>query len=292
MAPLGALQPPSMNTIDLGDERLGYRRHGTGPDLVLIHGWPLTGATFRHVVPHLEERFTCHVLDLVGAGASEWHDGSDFRLEAHAGRVVRAIDRLGLKKVGFVGHDSGGCIARIAAAELDARCTGIVSGNTEIAGYRPPLLRALIATRSVPGAKAAFPRLLGSRAFRRSVLGFGGAFDDLACLDGEFGERFVAPLRDDPRAFAGQWNVVRDFSWSTIDELAVVHRRITAPVRFVWGKDDPWFPLEKLRPTLGQFAGGADVLPIAGKLFVHEEHPALFAQHVAEHFGARLRSAA
>jgi pimeloyl-ACP methyl ester carboxylesterase len=270
------------HSIDVGDATIGHTRSGRGPDLVFLHGWPLHGGTFREIVPHLEASFTCHVLDLPGAGASTWSEHTSLRLEAQAERVLRAIDQLGLGRVGFVAHDSGGCIARLAAARLGDRCTAIVSGNTEIAAYRPPMLSALVAMRHVPGGAATFRALLGSRLFLRSPMGFGGAFDDLSRLEGEWAERFIRPLRD-PRVFSGAWGLVRDFDWRTIDELERVHRAISAPVLFVWGKDDPWFPLARLRPTLAAFGGGARVVPIPGKVFAHEEHPRAFAELARDH---------
>jgi pimeloyl-ACP methyl ester carboxylesterase len=273
--------------LDVGDAKLAHRRVGHGPDLVFLHGWPLHGATFRHVVPHLAEHFTCHVLDLAGAGQSEWSEQTTLTLEAQSQRVIRAIDQLGLARVGFVAHDSGGCIARLAAARLGGRCTGIVSGNTEIAGYRPPMLVATVAMRHVPGGGALFRALLGSRAFLRSPMGFGGAFDDLSLLEGEVRTLFVEPLRE-ARAFSGAWGVVRDFDWRTIDELERVHRAIVAPVLFVWGRDDPWFPLARLVPTLPAFGGGARVEAIPGKVFAHEEHPARFAELARGHFASWL----
>src|SRR5262245_49620105 len=54
--------------IDVGHSRVAYYRFGSGPDLVFVHGWPLHAATFRKVVPELATAFTCHLIDLPGAG--------------------------------------------------------------------------------------------------------------------------------------------------------------------------------------------------------------------------------
>src|SRR5687767_7789461 len=123
--------------IDVGTAKLAYRKTGTGPDLVFVHGWPLHGETWRDIVPALADRYTCHVFDLPGTGQSEWSKDTRINLRAHTDAVLRAIEILGLQRVGFVGHDSGGAIARLAAAELGPRCTGLVLGNTEIPGHRP-----------------------------------------------------------------------------------------------------------------------------------------------------------
>jgi pimeloyl-ACP methyl ester carboxylesterase len=56
--------------LDLGSERIAWLRVGAGPDLLLVHGWPLHGLTWDAVLPHLAPRFTCWVPDLAGAGES------------------------------------------------------------------------------------------------------------------------------------------------------------------------------------------------------------------------------
>ena len=52
--------------VDLADP--AYRRVGVGPDVLFVHGWPVSGATFRTLLPHLVDHVTCHVVDLPGAG--------------------------------------------------------------------------------------------------------------------------------------------------------------------------------------------------------------------------------
>ena len=46
------------------------------------------------------------------------------------------------------------------------------------------------------------------------------------------------------------------------------------PVSLVWGEDDPFFPVERTRAMLPEFAGPVTLTVIPdGKLFVHEEFP-------------------
>jgi haloalkane dehalogenase len=280
--------------IDVGSARLGYRRIGAGPDLVLVHGWPLHGETFRAIAPRLAPRFTCHILDLPGTGASEWTDATPITLPAHAAAVLRAIEALGLSRVGFVAHDSGGAISRLAAAELGARCFGLVLGNTEIPGYRPPLLAALARLAKLPGGARLLPLVLRSRWLRRSGLGFGGCFHDRRLIDGEFSRLFVEPLLSSPHAAAGQLALLRQLDLRVIDELAAAHARIAAPALLIWGADDPWFPLARARGMVEQLAGGAELVELPrGKLFVHEERPEEWADHARRFLErAALRAAA
>ena len=273
-------QASAMAQIDVGAASLAYRRSGTGPDVVFIHGWPLHGETWRAIVPRLASRFTCHVIDLPGTGTSVWSESTPITLRAHAAAVVRAVEALGLSTVGFVAHDSGAAIARLAAAELGARCFGLVLGNTEIPGYRPPALVAFVKLARIPGGWKLLPWLLRSRSLRRSGLGFGGCFHDRRLIGGEFTELFVEPLLRSPHAAEGQLALVRQFDWRVIDELAATHARITAPVSLIWGVDDPWFPLARARGMVEQFPGGAELVEMPdGKLFIHEERPAEWAEH-------------
>ena len=48
---------------------------GSGPDLVLIHGWAMHGGVFAPLLRELSAHFECHVVDLPGHGLSEERDG-------------------------------------------------------------------------------------------------------------------------------------------------------------------------------------------------------------------------
>lgn len=260
--------------------RLAHRKTGSGPDVVFIHGWPLHGETFRHIVPRLESDFTCHVIDLPGTGQSEWDGATSFSIRAHAAAMLDAIQDLGLKEVAFVAHDSGGAVARLAAAELAERCFGLVLGNTEIPAYHPPMLEVFVRLARIPGGGSLLPLTLKVPALRRSFMGFGGCFDDKSLIDGEFYGLFVEPLLSSQRVLQGQLGLARDFDWSVLDNMAETHARIKAPVSLIWGVDDPWFPVGKARRMMPQFTGGAEFHEISpGKLFIHEEKPDIWAGH-------------
>jgi haloalkane dehalogenase len=276
--PLLMTQPTAPSLLDVGPSKLAHRVRGRGPDLVLVHGWPLDGDTWRNVVPHLEGSFTCHVLDLPGTQRSEWNDASPLSIRGHAAAVRRAIDLLGLDRFGLVAHDSGAAVARLVAAELGDRCFGLVLGNTEIPGYHPPLLELMVRTSKWPGGTRSLPMIMRSPWLRRSFLGFGGCFSDTSFIDGEFTRLFVEPLLRSERAVAGQLGLLRTFEWAVLDEMAATHARIKAKTLLIWGAEDPWFPLAKAKPMVGQFGGGAELTVLSpGKLFVHEERPAEWA---------------
>ena len=84
--------------VDTGTARLALRRFGSGPPLLLVHGFPLSGFTWRKVLPELSRRYTCYVPDLPGMGESEWTDATDFSFPGQGRTLKVLVDRLGLER--------------------------------------------------------------------------------------------------------------------------------------------------------------------------------------------------
>jgi haloalkane dehalogenase len=250
---------------------------GSGPELVLLHGWPLHAATFRAHVPTLARSFTCRLIDLPGAGQTRCAPGAAGGLPGYAKVARQVIDELGLGAYGLLAHDSGGAVARMVAADDPERVRALVIAGTEIPGHRPWQLQAFLAAVRLPGGIPAFQTALRSRWIRRSALGFGGCFTDPAFVDGEFFDLFVGPLLNSPDVVAGQTALLKHFTWPVIDGLAAVHGRIKAPTCLIWGDRDAFFPVDKARAMAAQFAGPSEFHAIpGGRLFVHEDHPETF----------------
>jgi len=262
--------------IDVGHSRLAYWRFGRGPDVVFVHGWPLSSATFRRVIARLADGFTCHCFDLPGAGKTETGPDAPVDLIGHASTLRSAIDALGLGDYAFVAHDSGGFVARFVAAE-DPRVRGLVMANTEIPGHTPWLVAVYALLARIPGGGRLLLGMLRSRAVRTSALGFGGCFEDVRYGEGEFKELFVDPLLVAGPVADGALKLLRNTRPSDMAKLGPVHGKIKAPVKLVWGPDDPFFPIGRARKMLASFAGPASLDEVPGaKLFPHEDRPADF----------------
>lgn len=90
--------------------RMYYRSSGSGPLLVLLHGWPQTGHCWCHLVGPLSRAYTVVVPDLRGYGRSDMpRDGHDKRTRAED--LHQLIGRLGHEKATVVGHDRGARVA-------------------------------------------------------------------------------------------------------------------------------------------------------------------------------------
>jgi len=116
--------------------RLAYERTGSGPAVLLLHGWPGDRTDYREVVPSVSRAADVIVPDLRGFGESDKHvadPAREYNAAAQARSIAGLIGELGLGQVVLAGYDIG---SRIAQA---------------IARNRPDLVRALVIAPPLPG---------------------------------------------------------------------------------------------------------------------------------------------
>jgi pimeloyl-ACP methyl ester carboxylesterase len=92
-----------------------YLIGGSGPPLVLLHGWPVTAYAWRHVGPELAREFTVIAPDMPGFGDSE-PSLKDYRKRTVAGVIYGLVRQLGFERIALAGHDMGGPVAVAYAA--------------------------------------------------------------------------------------------------------------------------------------------------------------------------------
>ena len=260
--------------VEAGQARVCYRKTGQGPALVLLHGFPLSGLTWRKIVPALAQRFTCYALDLVGLGDTTSPVATDFSSEGQGAVLQRALRALNVSSYALMGNDTGGWIARELALLEPERVTHLVLTNTEIPGHRPPWIPLYQTLAPLPGANFVFRQVLASRRMRHSAMGFGGCFTKLDLIDGEFTDLFVAPLLAAPDRIASLVQFLVQMKFVRLDRFVELHGRLTMPVAFLWGAADPTFPEPTARAMTSQFPGVSGFHSIPhGKLFIQEEFP-------------------
>lgn len=259
--------------LDTGRGEVAYRRVGQGPDVLFVHGWPVSSATFRCLLPHLVDHVTCHLVDLPGAGQSRFADDTPLSIANHVHAVRHVVDELGLDHVAVVGHDSGGMIARHAlAGDPRVRAFGLIdTEQTSGPGWQ---FKMFLAGRHVPGFGRGLAWVSGVRSLRRNRLVLGGAFVDRTLLDGEFDEFFLAPIRDSAAYRTATMKLLKSFDYGLIRQLPDLHRRIDVPVQLVWGANDPFFPVRWAREMVSTFAHAELAVIDGAALFSHEERPA------------------
>ncbi|TYB49132.1 SDR family oxidoreductase [Actinomadura chibensis] len=149
-----------------GEVELAVRVRGEGPTVVLLHGYPDTGAMWDEVAEHLAGRFRVVVYDVRGAGASSSpSDPLDYRLDALMGDLLAVLDGVGAAgPVHLVGHDWGS--VQGWEAVIGDRLRGRIASFTSISGPDRRHLAAW-AARNVRSGPRGVAEVLGQA--RRSV---------------------------------------------------------------------------------------------------------------------------
>jgi haloacetate dehalogenase len=97
--------------FEAGNTQIFARVGGSGPPLLLLHGFPQTHAMWHRVAPQLMENFTCVIPDLRGYGFSSCpkNDAENFTYSkrAMAADMRQLMASLGHKQFSVVGHDRG-----------------------------------------------------------------------------------------------------------------------------------------------------------------------------------------
>lgn len=252
------------------------RTVGTGPDVLFVHGWPVSGATWRRVLPHLADHMTCHVVDLPGAGDSRFDDDTPLTIAHHVATLRRVVDDLATDSVAVVGHDSGGMFARHAMVD-DPRLRALGLLNTEQPRGLSRAFRRLLMLRHVPALASILGWAVDVRTLRRHPLLFGDTVVDRDLLDGEFHEFFLRPLREVPARRHAAVRLLENFDARWVHDLADVHARLEVPVQLVWGARDAFFPVSWTREMVDTFPDARLEVLDDASLFVHEERPARVA---------------
>jgi haloacetate dehalogenase len=114
---------PGFSTLDLrvNGTTIHAVRGGSGPPVLLLHGYPQTHAMWHRVAPALAHEFTVVCPDLRGYGDSA-KPPSDERHEPYSKRVmaqdqVDLMHALGFERFALVGHDRGARVARRLALD-------------------------------------------------------------------------------------------------------------------------------------------------------------------------------
>ena len=100
---------------------IDYCIGGTGPALLLLHGFPQTKAIWHKVAEPLSEHFTLVMPDLRGYGASSKPQGSGdhacYSKRAMSQDQVDLMRGLGFERFGLVGHDRGARVSHRLAKD-------------------------------------------------------------------------------------------------------------------------------------------------------------------------------
>jgi len=283
--PGAELRFAEIETADAGRLRVHYAEAGSGPPLLLLHGWPQHFWCWRRVVPRLAPHFRLICPDLRGFG---WSDapGRGYDNETFAADAVALLDALGLERAGLVGHDWGGFTGFLIALHHPRRVERLLALCTPVPWLRPsPRLAAATWRTWYAWLLAGLGReaVVRRPGLVRLMLRY-GAPDE--AIDEREAEVYAERLREPARAEATQLLYRSYVSYA----LAMGARRryeglrLTMPSRLLIAGDDQAVP-ELLARGFEPYAEDMTLEVVEGcGHFMPEERPELVARRALELF--------
>ena len=113
------------HTVQAGDTRWSYYEGGSGPTVVLLHGFADDKTVWLAVAKELTPHFHVVIPDLPGWGESSRDMAANYDIDHQAARLQDFLQALGLRRVLLVGHSMGGAIAGVYAAEHPGQVAGL-----------------------------------------------------------------------------------------------------------------------------------------------------------------------
>jgi haloacetate dehalogenase len=288
--------------IDTQQARIYVRHGGSGPPLLLLHGFPQTHVMWREVAPLLTRDFTVVCADLRGYGQSSCPpsdvDHRPYSKRSMAQDMVDTMGELGFGRFHVAGHDRGGRVAYRAALDHPERVDRLAVLDVLPIDVSWDRADARLALGFWPWSLLAQPEPLPERLLRAApeaviddALG-GGWGTPAATFDDDVRQAYLAALRDPDHvhAICEEYRAAAsiDREHDAADRRA--GRKISRPVLALWSEHGPlstWYTDEGGPLVLWRdFADDLDGHPVDGGHFFPEEHPAETAQALREFFVA------
>ena len=228
--------------VDVRGARLHVAEIGSGPPVLLVHGWPQHWWAWRSLMPLLAGDFRVMALDLRGFGWSE-ATPRGYRKDELADDVAGVLDALEVDRVNLVGHDWGGVVGFLVCLNHADRVERFVPMNT---GHVWPTTSMKALPKQLGGL--AYQGLLGSPFVGRRMGGSARVLKKVhtsistqtdAVLDGL--DSYTARFKDPARAKAAS-QVYRTFALHEYPAWVrgrYADARLTTPTLWLHGVKDP-----------------------------------------------------
>lgn len=244
---------------------LAFTEQGSGPVVVLLHGFPLSRVMWAEQIRSLSASHRVIAPDLRGHGESPAPDAV-YTMDSMADDVVELLDGLGVAEPVVVGGLSmGGYVALAMALKHPARLRALMLIDTRAAADSPEAAEQReVTAQSVlkagnPGAMIAamIPKLFGKTTLAQHPDRVGPMRDDMekTSASGVVGALRGMAVRPDRR-----------------EQLA----EITVPTLVVVGEDDVIAPPDEARAIADALPDGRlEIIPAAGHLSPYENPQAV-----------------
>jgi pimeloyl-ACP methyl ester carboxylesterase len=277
-----SISPFEPRQIDLHGHDVVYRRAGSGPPVVLVHGMVNSSRHWENVALRLADRYTVIAPDLIGHGDSATPRG-DYSLGAHAASIRDLLAAIGVESATIVGHSLGGGVAMQFFYQFPQRTERLVLISSGGLGREvSPLLRSA----ALPGASG----LVALAAHPRSLAALTALGDRLSARGSRKGvyvhaiARALRPLegRGSREAFLQTLRAVIDVRGQRVSARDRLYLLGPVPTLIVWGERDNTIPIAHGRDAHHAIPGSRFETLARAAHFPHIEDPEGLARVLKE----------
>jgi pimeloyl-ACP methyl ester carboxylesterase len=276
--------------------RIAFFEKGQGPTALFVHGVPLNGYHWRHVIDRIQHRRRCIAIDLMGLGHSQIAPSQEMSFTAQAHMVAEVIDALGIEQIDLIGNNSGGAVAQIFAAHYPNRLTSLVLTNCDVHdGWPPPQVLPLI-ERARNGTLASIfqpmvdrPDLARERYAEGDSVPLFRSYADPSILTDQIIRLYLQPLLSSQQrveAFQRYW-----LGFDNAQTVAIhsALKALQVPTLIVWGLKDIFFDKKWAYWLKDTIPGARRVVEIEdARLFFPEDRPDAIATSVLQFWNELL----
>ncbi|HEV7967849.1 MAG TPA: alpha/beta hydrolase [Candidatus Acidoferrales bacterium] len=280
------------STTETSGATINFVIGGSGPPLLLLHGYPQTHMEWRDVAPQLAKKFTVVAADLRGYGDSgkppDGENHLNYSKRAMAQDQVELMASLGFQTFAVVGHDRGGRVAHRLALDHADRVTKLaildivptykvlhsVTNELATANFhwwfliqKTPLPETLIGDNAEVWLRSRFERI-PSGILSKEVFA-------------EYLRSFTLP-----GAIHGSCEDYR--AGATIDlvhDAADLDHKISCPALILWGERGAWPKLYDVLDTWKERASNVSGREVPSGHFIAEEIPDLLLTELTSFLG-------
>jgi len=283
--------------LDVGPVQIHARTAGSGPPLLLLHGYPESSLMWRNVAPSLAEKVTVVTTDLRGYGNSstppddELHE--TYSKRAMAADQVKVMELLGHDQFMVAGHDRGGRVTHRLALDFPKRINRLA-----VLDIIPTLHMFENVDREMAQSYFHWFFLIQGNGVPEQLINA----DPQAWIESRFSGRLLGENPIDPDAIAEYTNIFRDpahvaatcADYRAAASIDLDHdradrsakHRITAPLLVMWGQSSYVGRNFDSVEVWKSFADQVTGIQAPSDHYIPEEAPSFTADVLSEFFSA------
>jgi len=284
--------------IRIGDAAICCVTAGSGPPLLLLHGFPQSLAMWARVAPILARSFTVVCADLRGYGDS-WKprcasDNGNYSFRAMAQEQVALMRELGFERFHVVGHDRGGRTGHRMALDHQAAVLSL-----SVFDIVPTYAMFMETNRHVASAYWHWYFLSQPEPFPERLIGADPDFFYETCLAGwgatriaDFDQEMLAEYRRcwrNPEMIHGSCSDYRAAASIDLEhDAADIDRKVACPSLSLWGSGGVMHNHFDIAAAWRKRCADLATATIPGGHFFVDQFPAETAQALSQFLGGAM----